>query len=157
MNPQERTYLFNLWKHYEEAGGTDKNRMISLSTWLLALAGTILGFLMKESINLEEPAISQPHVVIGGSILGILLAILAILIVRGFAFYANLNWASANIIAEDLAPIPDTRKEVLEKMKETDHVPSSGKMAPIFLYFIWFSYGMMGVFTSLLILAITSI
>jgi len=41
----EIQHYIALWQHYEDRGGSDKDRMVTVVTWLLAFAAVILGFI----------------------------------------------------------------------------------------------------------------
>ena len=45
---------YDLWKYCEEVGGKDKDRMVTIVTWLLAFAIAILGYIIIKEIDFNS-------------------------------------------------------------------------------------------------------
>jgi hypothetical protein len=84
-------HAFDFWKHYAGIGGMDKDRMVTISTWLLAFSATIIGYTI---IHLDKPS----SILL--LILGFLICVFTCGIVLLYGSYAMWNWAMADRIAE---------------------------------------------------------
>lgn len=154
MDTPTHDYYFNLWLRFEEAGGTDKNRMISLSTWLLAFIAGIMGYIFTHNGSIVHLSIDNPNELMAPSIAGLFIALLVMNVVKGFSFYANFNWACADEIAkEHLEGIMPVKGKVLEKMKRKTHDPYT-EMAPIFRTFYRVARGLAILFIFLILMSI---
>jgi hypothetical protein len=145
-----------VWQSFASAGGNDKDRMVSVSTWLLAFSGAIIGFSVTEGFrsgNYKAVAVL--------AILGMIVSILAGCVTLMYGGYAKRNWAMADSIAElkgwyDLVPGKRSRVSVhLEEKLQTrtpiwpanwaDKLSKTEdplqKLAPIFRWFFWFAVG----------------
>jgi hypothetical protein len=88
-----------VWKHFADMGGTDKNTMIVAVSWLLGLAAAAIGYTLT---HLSESTTVEPmHTVsvLIVSALGLVLSLLAAFVTVLYAGYANRNWAQADMIA----------------------------------------------------------
>lgn len=154
MGTSSRDYYFNLWLRFEEAGGTDKNRMITLSTWLLAFIAGIVGYIFTHNGSIVRLSIDNPNELLAPSIAGLLIALLVMNVVKGFSFYANFNWACADEIAkEHLEDIIPVKGKVLGKMKRKTHDPYT-EMAPIFRTFYRVAWGLVILFIFFILMSI---
>jgi hypothetical protein len=111
-----------LWKHHANFGGEDKNRMVTIASWLLVGSAGMLAYswenLSFENINIWEikniaESIRDPVKALGFAILGLGVSILAAYISLLYGGYANRNWEKADRIAKnrgwkDLLPSHET-------------------------------------------------
>lgn len=105
-----------VWQHFASAGGADKNRMVTVTTWILAFSGVILWHLL--TTLLPGWKVERPEIAIIISIVGFVVSILAIVVVMTYAGYANRNWAKADALAslygwDDLQPHKDGSTDVI--------------------------------------------
>lgn len=47
--------VVEIWKHFANTGGTDKERMVTIVTWLLLLSVTAIGYGVTEFIEFQWP------------------------------------------------------------------------------------------------------
>jgi hypothetical protein len=86
-----------IWQHFANVGGADKDRMVTVSTWLLSFSGTIIGYIAIQEWGGTE---SNPLVAIILAFLGMLVSSLALAIITIYASYSNWNWGMADAIAK---------------------------------------------------------
>ncbi len=90
-----------LWKHHASFGGEDKNRMVTIASFLLGFSVAILGVTIALPMN--EGAwieFAYPGRAILISFLGINVSAIAAYVVILYAGYSNQNWRTAGAIAE---------------------------------------------------------
>jgi hypothetical protein len=87
----------DLWKVHAERGGADKDRMVTVCTWLLGLAVAIvvLAFGQGVETTLGTEKVALTILALFGLGLSILSAFAALI----YGGYANRNWATADEIA----------------------------------------------------------
>jgi hypothetical protein len=121
---------YEVWKHYHSIGGSDKERMIQIVTWLLGFSAAIIGF--YASGKLTEPLATVLLIVIG-----LLISLLAAFVALLYGSYAAWNWSIADHIAcdyewteqkPDYKPFESYWKEWLAK-------PCRDRIAPVFWVF----------------------
>ena len=96
--PWNESNAILVWQHFASAGGADKNRMVTVTTWLLAFSGVILWHLVTKALRGWE--IVRPETALMLATVGIVVSILAVVVVKTYAGYANRNWAKADALAE---------------------------------------------------------
>lgn len=91
-----------LWKHYAAFGGEDKNRMVTIASFLLGVSAAVLGVIVSLPMeNNEWITFQQPRQAVMISALGIIISGIAAYIVLLYAGYSNQNWRKADAIASD--------------------------------------------------------
>jgi hypothetical protein len=98
MTEQEDRDL-EVWKHFAGMGGTDKNTMILVVSWLLGLAAGAIGYCVNELSDSPSAGLGQPVSVVAVSGLGLILSLLAAYVTLLYGGYANRNWAQADMVA----------------------------------------------------------
>ena len=94
-----------LWKHHASFGGADKNRMVTISTWLLGGSAAILWNIWTEQIDWEKQIdfykleFENPVRALGVALLGIGVSFFAGYISLLYGGYSNRNWEKADEIA----------------------------------------------------------
>jgi hypothetical protein len=131
---EQQNVAFEVWKYYASVGGADKDRMVQISTWLLAFSAAILGLLVSGEVS----TVSATRLL---TVLGILVSLVAGLIAVVYGGYAAWNWAIADEIAElnqweFLRPThePVGKKDMGVPLKLAK--PRPKRLAPIFWIFI---------------------
>ena len=120
-----------LWKHHASFGGADKNRMVTISTWLLGGSAVILWNIWTEQINWKKQIdfcqleFQHPERALGVALLGICVSFFAGYISLLYGGYSNRNWEKADEIARHrgwyaLLPLEKTPncQNTLKKMCE---------------------------------------
>jgi hypothetical protein len=135
----DESLAFEAWKHCGAVGGSDKDKMIQIVTWLLGFSAAIIGF--QATADLTDPRIA---------IFGILISLVAAYVALLYGTYAAWNWALADEIAEtygwrELLPDHEPRqvstsgwqRGLVRRLAR----PCKGKIAPVFWAFLVFSIG----------------
>ncbi len=97
-----------IWKHYADTGGKDKDRMVTIATGVFGFAVAIMSYLVTSNNALEERA-TMTFITVGG----LVVSLIGIFVILLYAGYANWNWAKADKIARDHdldALVPDACK-----------------------------------------------
>jgi len=89
-----------LWLHFAAFGGEDKNRMVTVTSWLLGFSSALLWYVISRllgggGLRLEEPG--RALVTAG---LGIVISATAGYVALLYGGYSNQNWHRADAIAE---------------------------------------------------------
>ena len=95
-NKLQPEQALEIWKPFANTGGADKDRMVTITTSLLAISGSIMGYVATEFLKEEH----LPFVVlafIAG--MSFFVSMLGMFIVLLYASYTNWNWAKADMIA----------------------------------------------------------
>jgi hypothetical protein len=138
-----------LWKHFAGMGGTDKNTMVTIVSWLLAFAAAAIGYIVtdKDLIGYTIPRISHPVRMMTVSSLGLLVSAVAGYVTLLYGGYANRNWAKADDIADrrgwcDLLPgdLGDRNSKKRQKSSRLNNVAwhwarpcyPDAELAPVF-------------------------
>jgi hypothetical protein len=87
----------SMWQHFANTGGADKDRMVTVGTWLLGFSGAIAVILTQE---LGKQEFKNPWTITILAVLGGLVSSLAIAIITLYAGYSNWNWGMADAIAK---------------------------------------------------------
>jgi hypothetical protein len=124
---------FEAWKYCGGIGGSDKDRMIQIVTWLLGFSAAIIGF--QATGELKDPSVT---------IFGVLVSLVAAYVALLYGSYAAWNWAIADEIAEaydwrELHPDHDpTQRSKVGWQRTLVRClarPCQGKIAPVFWAF----------------------
>jgi hypothetical protein len=88
-----------LWKHHASTGGKDKDRMVTIASWLLGFSAVILWYIVTNLIVSKTLELREPKIAILTAVLGIGVSILALYISLLYGGYSNQNWGKADKIA----------------------------------------------------------
>ena len=149
---EKHELAFEAWKHFANIGGADKDRMITIATWLLGFSAGIVAFTFSETVKANT--VTEPLVAIFLSIVGFIIACMSGIISLMYGGYANWNWAKADQIANDFNWIRLDPKDLPPNMEEASHKLSliglalklsrsklpHEKLAPIFYCFLGVSF-----------------
>ncbi len=133
--------LIEIWKHFAVTGGADKERMVTITTWILGFSAAILGYLAINLIDYSVVAVKEPGKTRVLSCLGALVSAYGARVVLLYAGYTNWNWGKANSLASqlktkfnirELPPIGQNCRESPEPMSR----PPIGDLLPIFRWFL---------------------
>jgi hypothetical protein len=125
------------WKYCGGIGGSDKDRMIQIVTWLLGFSAAIIAFQAKDELK---------HTSV--TILGIVVSIAAAYVALLYGAYAAWNWGIADEIAKpynwrELRPDHDPTRSSKAGWQRTLirrlAKPCHGRIAPVFWAFFGFS------------------
>lgn len=139
-----------LWTHFASSGSVDKNTMLAVTSWLIGLSATAIGYIIINLIDFNTVTIIESKKVIWLALLGAIISLVSWYISLLYGGYANDNWAKAAEIANkngwyDLIPYLSSKnkknKGIWSKIasrlaKPKDH---SKELAPVFLLFMWLS------------------
>ncbi|GJM35872.1 MAG: hypothetical protein DHS20C18_48730 [Saprospiraceae bacterium] len=117
----------DLWKYFQDHADHIKERLWTLTAWLLALLTGLLGFITKNGMQFGadrivdgqvKPFVTDPVLVCVLSILGLILCGYMYLLQDAYGNHILSNWEKANRI---LAKYPDLKEIVLgdQKLKPT--------------------------------------
>ena len=133
-----------LWKHHASFGGEDKNRMVTVSTWLVGGSAAVFWYVWTKLICLDPFGFEEPLRAMGATVLGVLLSALAVYVTLVYGGYSNRNWEKADQIAnrrgwDDLLPSKSTTSftglNAIARRWARPCEPESG-LAPIFIVFL---------------------
>ncbi len=105
-----------MWQHYQSRGGSDKDRMVTVVTWLLAFAAGILGFIATE-YDFVQGKFTVKGLAVAGSVIGLCICSLSTYLVTAFADYATHNFERAQIIEKSFADLAEVADHGLESRK----------------------------------------
>lgn len=94
---EEETVAFEAWKHHAATGGHDKDRMVTIATWLLG-ASAVIAFTVVRGIDGYQ--LTQPITTGALAITGMFASFLAGVTTLLYGGYANWRWATADEIAK---------------------------------------------------------
>lgn len=141
-NNLTRGEALEIWKCFADAGGTDKGRMVTISTWFLAFSATIIGYIAINHLEFNPFCIAKPGKAAVLAIMGFIVSGIGALVVLLYAGYTNRNWAKADEIAEryglkDLLP---NERPVVLKSRILDRLSAPRdprtQLAPVFWLFL---------------------
>lgn len=137
-----RDDALEIWKCYADAGGKDKERMVTISTWFLAFSATIIGYIAVNHLEFGPFRIVNPGkaAVVAG--MGFIVSAIGAFVVLLYAGYSNRNWWKADEIArhyglEDLLPnaLPvNLRPRILDWLSK--YREPRTQLAPVFWLFL---------------------
>jgi len=150
---------FERWKHFESVGGADKERMVTLATWLLAFATAILAFLAAKNFDYGKFCFMREPEALVFSLAGIFICINALYLISAFGSYANLNWFIANSYAKKVDGLKNLIEQKIQYQRSgissryynfvaglsCRHDPEKG-LAPIFIWFLRFTAALLILF-----------
>jgi hypothetical protein len=151
-NWDDEKHAFEVWKYYGGIGGTDKDTMIKIVTWMLGFSTAIIGVYASGEI-------SDSFAKVLFVILGILVSGLAAFTAILYGAYATWNWSIADRIAEsydwseqkpDYRPILKSKSSAAIRLAQ----PCQNKIAPVFWVFFGVSVASLIVHVLLLLHAI---
>ena len=126
-----------VWKYYGSIGGADKDRMITMVTWLLGISGGIVGFYATGELKDRFPTLLLLAV---GGVVSLLAALVALM----YGGYALWNWTIADRIAAtynwpaqipSYDPIPRAKAHWTARFPLWLAAPYQKKIAPVFWIF----------------------
>ena len=116
----------DLWKHFEAAGGSDKDRMVTIASWMLAFAIGIVGYVITQ----KWPIAAKDGFTTGWlAALGLLVCAIAMVVIVIFGRAARRLWR----LADELVTNTNFAKFAYRKPR---YDPKSSHMAPIFNIFM---------------------
>jgi hypothetical protein len=155
------------WKHFAAFGGEDKNRMVTVASWLLGLSSAVLWHTLVELMSGNAMALNEPQRAAMVSALGGGLSFIAGFVVLLYGGYSNHNWQLADEIAKargwgDLLPshhLTGPTKGIVNRTALFLARPCEPlrQQAPIFWLFLIVSVMMFAFHATLLIWALASI
>jgi hypothetical protein len=101
--------LLDLWKFEEDQGNTVKGRMLTIVTWLLALATGVLGFTVKE-LGILSGKSDMAEIAIGLSVLGLGICGYAWFLVREFGNHMRRHWESADFLRARIKGLDEIKR-----------------------------------------------
>jgi len=155
---ENKNLAFEMWKFHTNIGGNDKNWMIQIDSWLLAISAGILSF----SVTRHDVDLSSQWVL---PIAGIAISFLGVLVAILYGGYAAAHWKIADSIANEYGlekqkpknwPFgeKDCAKDTVDRMTSENKVvrwvnclarclsmPCEGKVAPVFWIYLIVSAG----------------
>jgi hypothetical protein len=87
----------DLWKHFAQTGGNDKDRMINICSWLLAFSVALAGLTFVQEVH--PHLLSKRWTFVALAVFGFLTSLASALVALIYGGYANWNWAKADQIA----------------------------------------------------------
>jgi hypothetical protein len=94
--------ILEIWKHFAQTGGADKERMVTIATWLLSLSATAIGYAATHFIESPWPLevkASKEAAAAALAVLGLFVSVVCTIIVLLYAGYTTWNWAKADELA----------------------------------------------------------
>jgi hypothetical protein len=106
-----------LWEHFVTTGGADKDRMVTIVTWLLAFSAALFGYIATEIVGSDGIRLTDPLKATTLAGLGILVSLFAVYITWAYHVHARWNWAKADEFAAEAAILqqedgPKAREDV---------------------------------------------
>ncbi len=127
---KEKDYL-DLWKYCEDVGGKDKDRMVTISTWLLAFGVAIHAYIFTKGFQFESFSIKECKgiQVILPALVGMVICVIAGYLIYAYSAYANRYWYMAEWLKKekidgldfhDREVFTDAIDEEMKKKKEKE-------------------------------------
>jgi hypothetical protein len=88
-----------LWQHFVSTAGDDKNRMITLTIWLVGLSASIVGYVTTQSVDASTK--------IGLGRLGIVVSVLAVYVVGLYWLHERWNRRKAETLLAKVAVLKE--------------------------------------------------
>lgn len=138
----DEKFAFEVWKYYGGIGGSDKDTMIKIVTWLLGFSTTIIGVYATGKLTDSFASVLL-------IMLGILVSGLAAFTALLYGGYATWNWSIADRIAEnyywteqkpDYVPIPRSEVRWTAALPLRLAEPCQNRIAPVFWFFFFVSF-----------------
>lgn len=124
---------FEAWRTCGATGGSDKNHMIQIVTWLLGFSAAIIGLQVTNGLPDSRVAL-----------LGVLVSLVAAYVALLYGGYAAWNWSVAYQIAQDWEwrplqadhdPVAGSRANWQWSVVRRVASPCHGRIAPVFWMF----------------------
>jgi hypothetical protein len=80
-----------LWQHFVSTAGEDKNRMITITSWLLGLSASIIGLVLTQNLDSDNERVL--------SAFGIVVSVFAVYIVLLYGSHERWNRTKADTLA----------------------------------------------------------
>jgi len=150
------------WKHFASTGGVDKERMVTIATWLLAFSASIFGYVVTQLFDFASFTFNNASMAAFLASVGTFVSFVGGYVVLLYAAYANWNWRRADEIAAGqgwtaLLPEPRTmQRSALLSVVEPwgkPHDPTK-RLAPVFHLFLGLAAGSFVVHGTLLLLSL---
>ncbi|RHW23371.1 hypothetical protein D0Z08_30235 [Nocardioides immobilis] len=90
-----------MWRHFAAFGGEGKNRMVTVTSWLLGLSSALLWYVISRSIGDRGVRLDEPERALVTASVGMVVSATAGYVALLYAGYANQNWHRADSIAEN--------------------------------------------------------
>lgn len=121
LTPQD---MLQIWQHFANVGGNDKDRMVNILALMLPLATGTIAYIATQLLDLRGlvPDIKPDNVqqVLIVAIVGLTISFIGMVVVLMYAGCANWNWAQADEIA----------RIYFKKVKVNDHMVASDLLLP---------------------------
>ena len=88
-----------LWKHFAETGDHDKNSMVQICNWLLAISVAIVGLAFAKDVHTRFVNERWTFLILGS--FGTVISLVSVSVALIYGGYANWNWAKADQVARD--------------------------------------------------------
>lgn len=106
------TSYYELWRFFEDRGGLDKERMITMVTWLLAFAAVVLGYIATNPIVFSGPraCAEQPVQLAIFSAIGVAICLFTTKLINEFATHARSNFIKTDYCKARIFNLDETLK-----------------------------------------------
>jgi len=168
--------VLEVWKHFANTGGADKERMVTITTWLLAFSVAAISYIATKLVNYKTAPvkINNPELAVVIVVLGLVVSLVGLFVVLLYAGYSNRYWAKADKLAYDhkikeLYPETETVQEFCCEATGLNRLvlpiiyalarnrDPRRSLAPIFWVFIILSAGLLVVNVFLLLFIINAL
>jgi hypothetical protein len=122
---------FKAWEHFSSTGGTDKNTMVTVVSWLLGFSSVIVGYMVKEQFKPDSLVLRQPLPTLFLAGIGFVISIVATFVALLYGGYAKRNWGRA----DEIAKARGWHDLLHEPARHHGHKDRAKHIAPIFVIF----------------------
>ena len=141
----------DLWKYFEGKGEADKQRMITIVSWLLGFATAILGFTVAQNVKFDVSqelrfCVERPTQVGLLSVLGLLICLYCTFLVFEFGIHARGNWERAEKFLDEMPRLKDRLKPRAFEPKNINRVFARARNMPPVFYRFLIVVGVTGIF-----------
>ena len=136
-------FYLELYKFFEFAGGQDKNRAITITTWLLGAVGALLLYMFGENGNATQVKLAAG--------LGVAICAFAAFLIMLFGAYATHNWDRAKTCLDQLEATCGLELPEADGWKRLFVRPHKGNLAIVFKYFLLLVIVLVAIFILILI------
>ena len=156
--PIEKDEYIELWQYFSDRADTLKDKLWTIATWLLALAGGLLAFTFSQEFVLFAPAglsARQPLPALALACAGILVCLFSFLVIDDYGKHIQRNWDRAGVVKDKIMPL----EAILQaRSKETKQKPGQKKrrLPRICYYLLAIVAGYLVIFALIAILAAVS-
>jgi hypothetical protein len=115
----EKAEYIKLWQYFSDRADMLKEKLWTISTWLLVLASGIIGFTLKEEFIVLGPELSAPAPwsAFVLSLIGMLICAFGFLVILDYGEHIRGNWDRANRLKEKIVPLHEI---ITGKGRDTD-------------------------------------